>query len=77
QYRANYRQLAERLRSIEEHLKAEHPDAPDVDYSLITLNYGRHLSEALVDWCDETIQTLKKRGEGEYGAVGTNGVAGR
>ncbi len=40
-------------------------------YSLITLNYGRHESEALVAWCDETLALLNTMAEKEEVALST------
>ena len=46
------------FRAIEERLKAEHADNPDLPYWLMTLSYGRHVCQARLHWCDEALTML-------------------
>ena len=43
---------------IERWLTAEYADHPALPYWLMTLSYGRLEAEALLKWCDETLETL-------------------
>lgn len=50
--------LFERYEAIESELRGGHSGDADLPYWLITVRYGRHVSRALLDWCDETLGTL-------------------
>jgi PadR family transcriptional regulator, regulatory protein AphA len=39
-------------------LKEEEVDDPQLPFWLMTLSYGRHVCEATVAWCDETLKKL-------------------
>ncbi len=58
-----FRELQQRLlhkyAEIEKWLREAHADAPGLPYWLMTLSYGRRSARALIDWCDETLATLK------------------
>ncbi|HEV2964232.1 MAG TPA: PadR family transcriptional regulator [Candidatus Angelobacter sp.] len=45
---------------IKEQLIRQHVDHPELPYWLMTLSYGRHRSEAVVAWCNETLSSLAK-----------------
>ncbi len=53
------RQLLQKFDAIEERLKAEHADNPDLLYWLLTISYGRHICQARLHWCDEALATLR------------------
>jgi PadR family transcriptional regulator AphA len=58
-YRAEQEALLETYAEIERWFgtaRADHPDAP---YELLTLSYGRFEAEALVRWCDESLERLE------------------
>ena len=42
------------------------PTEDDLPYWLMTISYGRHRVQALLDWCDETIATLQKLAKTEH-----------
>lgn len=63
QYRERYHELDERLKGIEQHLKAGQAANPNLEYFLVTLSYGRHMAKAITDWCDETTARLEERSE--------------
>jgi DNA-binding PadR family transcriptional regulator len=42
----------------ESELRARYASHPELPYWLLTLSFGRHRSQSLVDWCDEALQTL-------------------
>lgn len=44
---------------IAQNLRREIPEDPDLPYYLITLDYGIHTTDAIVRWCDKTIERLK------------------
>ncbi|HLL70167.1 MAG TPA: PadR family transcriptional regulator [Pyrinomonadaceae bacterium] len=60
QYRELQRGLLERYKAIEKEIKAEYADNSNLPYWLLTVSYGRHVSQALLDWCDESLAKLKK-----------------
>jgi PadR family transcriptional regulator, regulatory protein AphA len=51
-------QLLHKYRGIEEYLKANCADDAELCYSLITVRYGILRCQALLTWCEETIDTL-------------------
>lgn len=51
---------------IAETLQAKIPENPDLPYYLITLNHGIHVTQAIADWCEETIDRLEQmKGAGD------------
>jgi len=60
QFRTLQEQLLHKYQGIEGYLKANCADNPDLYYSLITVRYGILRCQALLTWCDETIDTLRK-----------------
>jgi PadR family transcriptional regulator, regulatory protein AphA len=58
QFRTLQEQLLRKYQGIEEFLKANCADNPDLCYSLITVRYGILRCQSLLTWCDETIDTL-------------------
>ncbi len=47
------------FQQVVENLQAYLPEDPDLAYQLIALDYGIHTTEAIMRWCDKTIQTMK------------------
>ena len=45
---------------IKDQLSRQHADHPELPYWLMTVSYGRHRSEAVVEWCNETLSSLAK-----------------
>jgi len=58
QFRILHEQLLHKYRGIESYLKANCADDADQCYSLITLRYGILRCQALLTWCEETIDKL-------------------
>ncbi len=58
QFQKLQEQLLHKYRGIEAYLKANCADNADMCYSLITVRYGIHRCQALLTWCEETIDTL-------------------
>ncbi len=58
-------QLLEKYRAIEKEIKAEYANDSNLPYWLMTLRYGQHVSQALLQWCDETLVALNKIGKAE------------
>jgi DNA-binding PadR family transcriptional regulator len=71
QFRALQVALLHKYAEIEKHINAVCLDETERLYSLITLKYGRHESEALVAWCDETLALLKTMTEKGEAALST------
>jgi len=58
QLRILQEQLVQKYRGIEAYLKANCTDNTNPCYSLITVRYGILRCQALLTWCEETIDTL-------------------
>lgn len=71
-FRADHEAFLERWKQTERQLGAEHTDAPDLPFWMMTLSYGRHVSEALIAWCDDTLATLERL-DGSGGTAGGGG----
>jgi PadR family transcriptional regulator AphA len=56
-------QLLRKYAAIEEQLKADCIDDPNLPYWLMTVSYGRYRVQALFAWCDETLATLQELAE--------------
>jgi PadR family transcriptional regulator, regulatory protein AphA len=69
QFQKLQEQLLHKYRGIEAYLKENCAENADLYYSLITLRYGILRCQALLTWCEETIDTLRtfagKKGIGE------------
>ncbi len=50
----------ERYSQIRLELEASASGQPDLPYWLMTLRYGESEARALIDWCDETLSTLRE-----------------
>jgi DNA-binding PadR family transcriptional regulator len=60
EFQARQRTLLERYAAVRKGLRgASHPD---LAYWLITLSFGEHRCRALLQWCDETLRTLRRLG---------------
>jgi DNA-binding PadR family transcriptional regulator len=57
-FRAEHAARLERYAAVERRLRAERGTFADLPYWLATLSYGRHVSRALVAWCDESLAAL-------------------
>ena len=55
--------LLNKYTGIAEYMQAYCSEKPELLYQLITVRYGQHRTQALIDWCDETLDTLKKVAE--------------
>ena len=64
EYRELQQRLLGRYEGIEQWLKTEHAGHPGLPYWLMTVGYGQHVSRTLLEWCDETIATLKSLEDG-------------
>jgi len=59
-YREVQLHLLEKYKAIEQEIKTRYADDSNLPYWLMTLRYGRHVSQALLRWCEETLLTLNK-----------------
>lgn len=48
------------LIAIEKRLKVEYTNKPNLPYMLMTVSYGQHVNQALLQWCAETLSVLSK-----------------
>ena len=60
QYREIQLQLLEKYHALEREIKSKYRDDPNSSYWLITLEHGKHVSHALLTWCDQTLMKLNK-----------------
>ncbi len=58
QFQKLQEQLLHKYRGIEAYLRTNCSDNIDMYYSLITVRYGIHRCQALLAWCEETIDRL-------------------
>ena len=64
-YRDSLEETQANYESIHRELTGLRPTPPDVRYWLITLNQGRHVTRALIAWCDETLAALAELPPGD------------
>jgi PadR family transcriptional regulator AphA len=59
-----YRQLQterhEAILAIEHTIRSQDPDSADAPYWLMTVNYGKKITKARIDWCGETLVRLNR-----------------
>lgn len=48
--------------SIEQNIQELYPDEADAKYWLFTLDYGKRVAQAGIDWCVDTFHSMKKEG---------------
>jgi len=58
QFRELQQQLLQKYQAIEEDVQAKGTDNPNVPYWLITVSYKLFTTQALINWCDETLAKL-------------------
>ncbi len=68
EFRALQVQLLQKYAQIEKRIHAVCVDEAERLYALMTLSYGRHVSQALLAWCDEVLATLAGLAENEQAA---------
>jgi PadR family transcriptional regulator AphA len=59
-YRELQIHLLEKYAAVEQEIKTRYAEDSNLPYWIMTLSYGRHVSQALLRWCDETLLTLNK-----------------
>ncbi len=52
-------ELLRKYENIERYLQAGTASNPDLLYPLLTVRYGKHRCQALLEWCEETLATLQ------------------
>lgn len=60
QFREFQRGLLKKYEAVEKEIRTSYPDDPNLPYWLMTISYGQHVRQALLDWCDETLANLNK-----------------
>jgi DNA-binding PadR family transcriptional regulator len=63
-WRARYASDLERYLELEKQIPVRQKDHPGLPFFLMTLRYGIVEAKALVGWCDETLQELRKQAMG-------------
>lgn len=57
-FKNEHRDTLSRHKKIEEHLMIEYQDEPRLPFWLSTVRCSIHISQAYIDWCDETLKTF-------------------
>ena len=57
-FRTHQEELLQTYSEIEQYLKSDRAQHPDLPYWLITLSYGQHKAKALAAWCEESLARL-------------------
>jgi len=60
EYRKLQTERHEAIRAIEKIIRSQHPESVDAPYWLMTVNYGKKITKARIDWCDETVARLNR-----------------
>ena len=60
EYRKMQTELHEAIRAIEQTIRSQDLESPDEPYWLMTVNYGKKITKARLDWCDETLARLNR-----------------
>ena len=58
--RTEYAAVARKYAALEKELKRKHGSDPRLPFWLMTLNFGKHRSAAIVQWCEETLAELQR-----------------
>lgn len=59
QHLQTHQSLLARYAEIEQWLSATYPNDPGLPYWLMTVSYGKHITQALANWSIETLTTLE------------------
>lgn len=59
-FRTRQVQLLQHYEEIEASTRQSFPEHEDLPYWFITLSYGKHVAQAFLAWCDETLATLEQ-----------------
>ncbi len=62
-HRTMQEHLLQVYQQTEEEVRAGQGDSPHLPYWLLTLSFGKHVTRAMLDWCDEAIETLERMKE--------------
>ncbi len=65
-YRLHKQEELIKLEEIERHLREDHPDDPDQPYFLLTVDYGKKVVEACLEWCEQSLASLEAMQEQGY-----------
>ena len=60
QYRELQRALLQKYAAVEKQIMSAYPDDANAPYWLMTVRYGQHVSEALLQWCEKTLVELHR-----------------
>lgn len=58
-FKGEHEALLQRYAGIAEQLEEEYRGSPNLEYSLLTVSCGEHVSRAFIEWCDEAIARLR------------------
>jgi len=64
QFRENQLELLAKYQALEKGIRSKYGGDPNSPYWLMTLQYGRAVSRALVEWCDQSSMKLKRMATG-------------
>jgi len=58
-YRKSAQEAHDRLKQVAASVKAQSPDDPDLDWWLLTIDFGLRSLRAVLEWCDEAIPKVQ------------------
>jgi DNA-binding PadR family transcriptional regulator len=70
QYQALQQHLLQTYEAIEQRMRVEDADSPDLPYSQMAVRHGRLLTEARLAWCAETLAALGEQAMAEGASEG-------
>ena len=59
-FRELQRGLLQKYSAVEKQISRENAGNPNLPYWLMTISYGKHISQALLKWCDESLAELNR-----------------
>ncbi len=65
-FRESQQKLYRELQDLEEQMRLDHLDNPNLPYWITAISYGLHTKKALIQWCDETLIRLKEIEQAEH-----------
>ena len=60
QFRELQRGLLQKYAAVEKEITREYADNTNLPYWLMTVRYGQHVSRALLQWCEKTLEELNR-----------------
>jgi PadR family transcriptional regulator, regulatory protein AphA len=65
-FRESQQKLYQEVQDLEQQMRLDHSDNPNLPYWLTAISYGLHTKKALIQWCDETLTRLREIEHAEH-----------